>query len=147
MVRCRPRIAGRTLQEFSSQMRPVPIVRVHESRGGPSQIEHSVAARQQGSGGARLWALAPRQIRWSPPNDLTFTAMAPWQSLGKDVRMPTAPKPSFLDAHLVAENSMGAVPVGVVLRDATCGGSSVLECLPTNNLGKHAQPAKRRASG
>ena len=31
--------------------------------------------------------------------------------------MPTAPRPSFLDAYLVAENSMGAVPVGVVLRE------------------------------
>ena len=31
--------------------------------------------------------------------------------------MPTAPRPSFLDAYLVAENSMGAVPVGVVRRE------------------------------
>jgi hypothetical protein len=31
--------------------------------------------------------------------------------------MPTAPRPSFLDAYLVAANSMGALPVGVVRRE------------------------------
>lgn len=33
------------------------------------------------------------------------------------LRLPTAPRPSFLDAYLVAESSMGAVPVGVVRRE------------------------------
>jgi hypothetical protein len=31
--------------------------------------------------------------------------------------MPTAPRRSFLGAYLVAENSRGAVPVGVVRRE------------------------------
>jgi hypothetical protein len=43
--------------------------------------------------------------------------MAPRQHLGKDVRMPNAPRPSFLGAYLVAANSMGAVPLGVVRRE------------------------------
>jgi hypothetical protein len=31
--------------------------------------------------------------------------------------MATSTRPSFLDAYLVAENSMGATPVGVVRKD------------------------------